>query len=119
MYACRANTTSGAYEVQQLTHGASATTPQAASLGNGTGYVMWLDGTDQDSLQFCYASYGTDGKTGTVRTAEAVSSDCQPIAWKGGVVWYVTSQGSEPVFYRLNDSGATSVPASSGLQRAC
>lgn len=64
------------------------------------GYILWArsDGT------LAYASYGVDGTVGTVRTAAASRSDCQPILYNGKAVWYVTT-GGKPTFYELDENG--------------
>ena len=52
---------------------------------------------------------------GQTRTAQAPLSDCQPIPYRGGVVWYVTDD-SAPVFYTLDSSGVTAHKSEVGQQ---
>ncbi|MBR3556661.1 MAG: S-layer homology domain-containing protein [Oscillospiraceae bacterium] len=52
-----------------------------------------------------YVTYQADGSFGSVQTAaSAPLSDCQPIVYRGNVVWYVTEK-SVPTFYVLSESG--------------
>lgn len=58
---------------------------------------MWTDAKGK----FYYTQYADGGAIGTVGTASAALSDCQPIVHNGAVIWYVT-QKSVPVFYKLD-----------------
>lgn len=84
-----------------------AQTPQLAPVGLQGGYLLW---SGKDGLH--YASYDAQGNVGQAQTATGTLSDCAPIPWQDGVVWYATSQdsGGMPVFYTLNDSGVTAHP---------
>lgn len=88
------------------------TTPMLASTGLDGGYMLWNEKTDytkSDTLH--YLKYSADGKPGEVKSAQkAPLSDCNPIAYKNGVVWYVTDQ-SAPTFYTLDDTGVKAYPA--------
>lgn len=72
-------------------------TPVLAPAGLDGGYVMWTDAKGK----FYYTQYADGGAIGTVGTASAALSDCQPIVHNGAVIWYVT-QKSVPVFYKLD-----------------
>ena len=74
-------------------------TPVLAPVGLDGGYLMWTDSKNK----FYYAKYEDGGTIGTVITANASLSDCQPILHNGEIVWYVT-QKSVPTFYRLEVS---------------
>ncbi len=74
-------------------------TPVLAPVGLDGGYLMWTDSKNK----FYYAKYEDGGTIGTVITANASLSDCQPILHNGEIVWYVT-QKSVPIFYRLEVS---------------
>ena len=81
--------------------------PMLAPTGLQGGYMLW-NGKGTDTLY--YLAYGEDGQPGQVQTATAPLSDCQPIPYDGGVVWYVTNN-SAPTFYTLNGSGVAAHPA--------
>lgn len=86
--------------VTLLTQSAGMQTPMLAPTGPDGGYLMWTDA----SGVFYYTRYTDGGTIGAIATADAALSDCQPILHNGEVVWYVTN-GSIPVFYRLNAAG--------------
>lgn len=91
----------------QITQSGGSTTPVLAPTGLDGGYLLWNDKqgyTIGDTLY--YLAYGSDGVPGEIQTAQAPLSDCQPIPYDGGVVWYVTDN-SAPVFYTLDDAGVT------------
>lgn len=75
-------------------------TPVLAPVGLDGGYLMW---TNNAKNKFYYAKYEDGGTIGTVTTASASLSDCQPILYNKEIVWYVT-QNSVPTFYRLEVS---------------
>ncbi len=75
-------------------------TPMLAPTGLDGGYLMWTD----INGSFCYTRYADGGTIGTVNTADAALSDCQPICHNGEVLWYVTSN-STPVFYKIDAAG--------------
>ena len=76
--------------------------PVLAPLGLDGGYIIW---TDADG-KFTYANYNASGSVGSLQSAggKAALSDCQPIAYNGKAVWYVTNN-STPCFYTLDSSG--------------
>lgn len=92
------------------------TTPMIASTGLEGGYVLWNGGEGLGRLNdtLYYVSYDAEGVPGPVRTAKAPLSDCQPIPFDGGVVWYVTNYNPHdpnsdpnPIFYVLDENGVT------------
>ena len=92
------------------------TTPMIASTGLEGGYVLWNSGKDSSRLNdtLYYVSYNAEGVPGPVQTAQAPLSDCQPIPFDGGVVWYVTNynpnnpnSSPNPTFYVLDENGVT------------
>ena len=94
------------------------TTPMLAPTGLDGGYMLWnaKNGYTVGETLY-YVPYGADGKPGQYQTATAPLSDCQPIAWKDGVLWYVTDN-SAPTFYTLDASGVKSYPTGSSAQTA-
>ena len=81
------------------------------------GYVLWTEQpkytgqTHYAPDRVLYAAYGPGGAVGPIQTfAEGRLSDCQPIFYRGQVVWYQT-ENSVPTFYTLDDSGAAAVRA--------
>lgn len=91
----------------QITQSGGSTTPVLAPTGLNGGYLLWNSKenyTVSDTLY--YLHYGADGVPSQYQTAQAPLSDCQPIPWEDGVVWYVTDN-SVPTFYTLDGSGVT------------
>ena len=91
----------------QITSSGGSATPVLAPTGPDGGYLLWNGKsgyTVSDTLY--YLPYGSDGVPGATQTANAPLSDCQPIPYGDGVVWYVT-ENSVPTFYTLNASGVT------------
>ena len=85
----------------QITSSGGSTTPVLAPTGPEGGWLLWNGKsgyTVGDTLY--YLSYGSDGVPGATQTANAPLSDCQPIPYGNGVVWYVTDN-SAPTFYTL------------------
>ena len=99
---------SGTGKQYKLNGSAGSTTPVLAPTGLEGGYMLWNGKsgyTVNDTLY--YVSYDVSGVPGqSIQTAKAPLSDCQPIPYNGGVVWYVT-QNSVPTFYTLDASGVT------------
>lgn len=92
--------------------GCHAGNPMLVPTGLDGGYVLWnqINGSNE-SQGFCYAPYRADGSVGTVRTLPDIPlSDCQPILYRGNVVWYAAGRSIDrtaPTFYTLSDSGVT------------
>ncbi len=84
----------------------SARTPQLAPTGPEGGYLLWAGVGDGVS----YAAYDAQGNVGAAQTAPGALSDCAPIPYGEGVVWYVTD-GEGLTFYTLDGSGLHSFPA--------
>ncbi len=99
-----------------LNGSAGSTTPMLAPTGLDGGYVLWngRSGYTTDNTLH-YIPYAADGTPSNPLTASAPLSDCQPIPYDGGVVWYVTDN-SVPTFYVLDDSGVTSYPVGDSSQ---
>ncbi len=89
----------------KVTASAGATTPVLAPTGLEGGYLLWngKSGSTVNETLY-YTKYSASGKAGSIQTASAPLSDCQPIVWNGKLVWYVTDR-STPVFYTLDASG--------------
>lgn len=83
------------------------------STGLSGGYVIWAEAASWGvhPSRLFYASYSADGSIGPIQEfAEGRLSDCQPIVYRGKVVWYQT-EDSVPTFYTLDASGATVIKA--------
>ena len=80
--------------------------PVLAPTGLNGGYLLWnaCDANGNGTDKLYYTAYSEGGNVGTVKTATAPLSDCQPILYNGKLVWYVTDD-SRPVFYTLDGSG--------------
>ena len=100
----------------KLNGSAGSTTPMLAPTGLDGGYVLWngKSGSTVDNTLH-YIPYAADGTPSEPQTASAPLSDCQPIPYEDGVVWYVTDN-SVPTFYVLDDSGITSYPVGGSSQ---
>lgn len=96
-------------KVTPITAQTGMRTPVLVPTGLDGGYLMWMDVNGN----FYYTRYADGGVTGTVGTAGAALSDCQPICHNGEVIWYVT-MGGAPVFYRLDAAGAITAAAANG-----
>ena len=91
----------------KLNNSAGSNTPVLAPTGLEGGYLLWNDKSG-DTLN--YVTYDASGVPGDgVQTAAAPLSDCQPIPYGNGVVWYVT-ENSVPTFYTLDASGVAAHP---------
>ncbi len=79
----------------------------------------WIEYTpDPEHLDdtLYYVAYQADGSFGGVQTAaSAPLSDCQPIVYRGSVVWYVTEK-SVPTFYVLDASGVKACVATAEVR---
>jgi len=81
-------------------------TPVLAPTGLDGGWVLWND-SYTDTLH--YALYDAQGNVGETQTVEGVSlSDCQPIPYEGGVLWYVV-KGGTLYFHHLTEDGLTTL----------
>ncbi len=85
-----------------------ASTPHLAPTGLEGGYLLWTSG---ETLS--YAAYDAQGNLGEIKTAPGALSDCAPIPYGDGVLWYVTNydNGGVPTFYTLDANGLTVHPA--------
>ncbi len=77
----------------------SATTPHLVSTGLEGGYLLWTSGG-----QLFYATYNAAGELSEATAAAGQLSDCKPIPYGDGIVWFV-SANSIPAFYTLDDTG--------------
>ena len=101
----------GGSQTIQVTYTGGAGTPYAAAVDDSFGYVLW--NTDSYSRMpprdtLFYAPYftGSSLTVGAVQTAEENwLSDCEPISWQGGLLWF-TSDGKDVTFHRLGADGA-------------
>jgi len=102
-----------AQSVKRVGASGSAQTPQLAPTGLEGGYLLWCD-----DAGLHYASYDAQGSVGQAQAASGALSDCAPVRWGGGVVWYVTSSqenGGAPVFYTLDQNGVTAHPTGASV----
>lgn len=82
--------------------------PILAPLGLDGGYIIWINSDNK----FTYTTYSASGSVGSPQIVTAAVSDCQPIAFNGKAVWYVTSD-STPIFYTLDSGGVKRYPTNS------
>lgn len=82
--------------------------PQMGAVDLNGGYILWnkYKAGSYYSDELFYARYDGQGNVSAVRTAVAPLSDCKPIPYKDGIVWYATAD-SGPVFYLLDETGLT------------
>ncbi len=77
------------------------TNPMLAKLSSKTGFMLWND----DKNNLCYVKYDSNGNVTKVNKKPNVFlSDCQPIRYKKGVLWYYTDN-SAPEFIYLTSEG--------------
>ncbi len=98
----------------RLTVNADSLTPVLAPNGLCGGYILWEEADSLGTIR--YAAYDSEGNVGATLTVQGSLSDCQPICYKGKLIWYVTgsmernsnlgttsAEPSSPVFYFLDD----------------
>lgn len=102
----------------------SAGTPFLIPTGLSSGWLLWdvktknAGGTYEDSGTLAYAAYNSaTGSLSAVRTAAGAPSDCTPVPYNGGLLWYVT-KNSAPTFYHLTSSGITAHTAGGSVAEA-
>ncbi len=95
-----------------LDQGEGCSVPQLAAVGPEGGYILW-NGMEEGEYyndmitdELRYVTYDASGNVSQVKTAVGRLSDCQPIPYGDGIVWYVT-ENSVPTFYTLDDTGVT------------
>lgn len=98
----------------------SAGTPMLVSTGRDGGYLLWKvqekqAGGYRSTGKVSYVTYSGDGSVSAVQTVEAPFSDCCPIPYEGGLLWYVTQNG-DPTFYTLKNGKVTSAKAQTPSQ---
>lgn len=82
---------------------ATGWTPVIASAGDEGGYVLWYNSINSDSVS--YVHYDAQGNISQVQSCSNVLlSDCQPILYRGNLVWYASGKDGM-AFYTLNESG--------------
>ncbi len=115
-YISKENVNSEKEELNTVKLSDAGKVPVLAPLDLNSGYVMWNDNKGKSKYGFknlLYAKYDEESNVGDVHKVAGIPlSDCQPINYKDGVLWYVT-KGSVPTFYFLNDSGVTAIKATS------
>ncbi len=107
--------------VKSFTLGAGAYTPQLVKLSDSRFLALWNskgESYQSDSLNYVFLD-GTGAPSGSVQTAKAYLSDCQPIVADGKVVWYATGSGydkSLPVFYTIDAASGAFSSAGGGTE---
>jgi len=82
---------------------ATGTTPVIASAGAEGGYVLWRNPNETDGVR--YVRYDAQGNISQMLTCgNVLLSDCQPILYRGNLVWYATDEKGLK-FYALNEGG--------------
>lgn len=86
-------------------------TPLVASAGGSTGFVLWNpdrygDETKDDLYYVPYVVNSGSLTVGTVQKAEGhYLSDCEPVTFDGGVLWF-TYENGELIFHQLKANSA-------------
>lgn len=115
--------------ITQVTYDADASAqrtscPVLAPTSSSGGYLLWNTSLPNQNPNWVadgqrmrvnsglhYARYDGNGVLGQEQAASGADlSDCQPILYRGDLVWY-TTDNSAPVFYTLNEKGVTATPA--------
>ncbi len=100
----------GGSQTVQVSYSGGAGTPYAAAVDDSFGYVLWntdirSDMAPVDTLFYAPYYVGDSLTVGEVRTAEGnFLSDCDPISWQGGLLWF-TTDGRDVTFHRLGTDG--------------
>lgn len=105
------------YSTKQVSYSGGAGTPYVASVTDTYGYVLWnpdlYDRTQESDTLYC-AAYTLNSGSVTVGAARKIPghhlSDCEPIQWKGGLIWF-TYESKELIFHQINDKGAVTKTA--------
>ena len=98
---------SGAQSSLAVTQNGGAGTPYVAAVDKNTGFVLWNPDrfSDETLHNLYYAAYTVSDSgvsVGRVNMAEGhYLSDCEPIAFDGGVLWYTVENG-ELIFHKLH-----------------
>lgn len=81
---------------------ATGMTPVLAPTGDEGGYVLWCNSINSDSVS--YVHYDAQGNISPVQSYDGVMlSDCQPILYRGNLIWYVGEVDGSMSFYALNE----------------
>lgn len=89
----------------------NSSNPMLVSLDENSGYLLWNEYSktkqDKNNVVLHYTEYDLEGNVGEIKTVKGISlSDCQPIKYEGGIIWYST-YGGGPEFYVLGKDGIT------------
>lgn len=97
----------------RVSYGGGAGTPYVMSVTDTYGYVLWntdlYDRTKPGDNLYCavYTLNSGSVTVGAVRTiAENYLSDCEPIRWNGGLLWFTYAK--ELTFHQIEESGVVS-----------
>ncbi len=106
------NGPAGTQTTLQISFEGTVATPIVAAVDESHGYVLWNPEirSDRDGDEMDYVSWTiTDGElsAGEVQTAEKHPlSDCEPISWEGGLLWYTVNGYGELTFYTIGADGS-------------
>ena len=100
-------TADGSMSKVQVNQNGGAGTPYVAAVDKNTGFVLWnpdlFSSETRDNLYYAaYTISGSNVSVGSVNMAQGhYLSDCEPIAFDGGLIWY-TVEGGELIFHKLH-----------------
>ncbi|MGN0693240.1 MAG: hypothetical protein ACI4K7_12890 [Oscillospiraceae bacterium] len=85
--------------------GVDISEPKLTKINDNSFMLMWTETKSKSTKLYVTMIDGNGDKKGKIHAfADAYLSDCQPIVYKGQVVWYVTNN-SKPTFYFFNADG--------------
>ena len=106
------NALTGESDSRQISFAGTVATPMVAAIDENHGYVLWNPEirSDRDGDELDYIPWSiTDGElsVGELRTeTKTCVSDCVPISWNGGILWFVVDSHGELHFYTIGEDGS-------------
>lgn len=96
----------------QISFNGKAATPFVTAIDENHGYVLWNQEvrSDRDASELDYIPWTiTEGElsVGEIRTAtDRLLSDCEPIPWKGGLLWFTVNGYGDLKLHTLGADGS-------------
>lgn len=88
----------------------TATNPQLIKINDNRFLMVWgehpIDTRIATSIRYAFLD-ASGNRIGDIRSANAMLSDCQPIVANGKIVWYASSNSTNPAFYAIDATSGT------------